>query len=156
MGTGGGSRAQSAARVLRGGGVNHAVGTANPQSPLGVSGTFCVLRTFACVCVCVCIRIFSSYYFKAKETGGDMLSRPATGVSRGVSGKSFLSTTAYRIQPAAVGSKGGRGEACSLHCGTWKPTRILRVSSTGGGRGEASPPNSPASPPRISMSNTFM
>ena len=27
---------------------------------------------------------------------------------------------------------------------------VARVSSTGGGRGEASPPNSPASPPRIS------
>ncbi len=46
----------------------------------------------------------------AKETGGDVLSRPTTGVSRGVRGKSVLSTTAYRIQPAAVGSKGGRGE----------------------------------------------
>ncbi len=50
-----------------------------------------------------------------------MLSRPATGVSRGVSGKSVLSTTAYRIKPAAVGSKGGRAKLVLSTVGHRRP-----------------------------------
>ncbi len=63
----------------------------------------------------------SSFYFIAEETGGDVLSRPATGVSKGVRGKSVLSTTAYRIQPAAVGSMGGRGKPVLSTAGYRRP-----------------------------------
>ncbi len=109
MGTGGGSHPQSAARVLR--------GVPEEHGRLVV----CIhLHMLAYVCMCVC-QHSSSFYFIAKETGGDVLSRPATGVSRGVSGKSFLSTTAYRIQPAAVGSKGGRGKPVLSTAGHGSP-----------------------------------